>query len=175
MNAGAQAWSRARLDWKATERDPAARGVVDRLAHYPGLHALWGHRLAHALWESGYRGLARSVSYLVRMVTHVEIHPGAQIGGGLLIDHGSGVVIGETAEVGEDVTMYHGVTLGGVGGGLGRRHPKVGSRVLLGARATVLGAVDIGDDSRIGAGAVVLHDVPAGASAVGVPARVVER
>ncbi len=153
------------------ERDPAARSTLEVVLTYPGLHALWGYRLAHALWEGDMQLLARLVSAFVRVVTGVDIHPAAVIGQGLFIDHAIGVVVGETAVIGDDVTMYHGVTLGGLTLSKGKRHPTVGDRVMIGAGAKVLGPVTIGDDSRIGANAVVVHDVPAGSVIVGVPGR----
>ncbi|MGQ7295872.1 serine O-acetyltransferase [Quadrisphaera sp. KR29] len=161
-------------------RDPAARSRLEVVLTAPGLHALWAHRAAHALWRRGpgWYLPARLVSHWARRRTGVEVHPAARLGRRIVIDHGMGVVIGETAVVGDDVLMYHGTTLGGRVSGLqgeqqGRRHPTVGDRVVLGAGATVLGAVRVGDDARVGAGAVVLVDVPDGATAVGVPARVV--
>ncbi|PWJ55663.1 serine O-acetyltransferase [Quadrisphaera granulorum] len=160
-------------------RDPAARSRLEVVLTAPGLHALWAHRVAHVLWQRGpaWRLPARLVSHWARRRTGVEVHPAARLGRRIVIDHGMGVVIGETAIVGDDVLMYHGTTLGGRVSGLqaeqqGRRHPAVGDRVVLGAGATVLGAVRVGDDARVGAGAVVLVDVPDGATAVGVPARV---
>jgi serine O-acetyltransferase len=153
------------------ERDPAARSRLDVVLTYPGLHAVWGYRLAHALWEGDMQLLARVVSAIVRMVTGVDIHPAAVIGQGLFIDHAIGVVVGETAVIGDDVTMYHGVTLGGLTLSKGKRHPTVGNRVMIGAGAKILGPVTLGDDSRIGANAVVVHDVPAGSVIVGVPGR----
>jgi serine O-acetyltransferase len=153
------------------ERDPAARSRLDVVLTYPGLHAVWGYRLAHALWEGDMQLLARVVSAIVRVVTGVDIHPAAVIGQGLFIDHAIGVVVGETAVIGDDVTMYHGVTLGGLTLSKGKRHPTVGNRVMIGAGAKVLGPVTLGDDSRIGANAVVVHDVPAGSVIVGVPGR----
>lgn len=156
----------------AMERDPAARSRAEVLLAYPGLHAVWVHRFAHRLWcRSGRRLLARLVSQAARALTGVEIHPGACIGRRVFIDHGMGVVIGETAEVGDDVLIYHGATLGAVSGQAGKRHPTVGSGVVIGAGAKVLGPVEVGDDARIGANAVVVHDVPAGATVVGIPAR----
>jgi serine O-acetyltransferase len=153
------------------ERDPAARTRLDVVLTYPGLHALWGHRLAHSLWEMKLELLARVVASLVRVVTGVDIHPAAVIGQGLFMDHATGVVVGETAVIGDDVTMYHAVTLGGLTLNKGKRHPTVGNRVMIGAGAKILGPVTIGDDSRIGANAVVVHDVPAGSVIVGVPGR----
>ncbi len=154
------------------ERDPAARSVLDVVLTYPGLHAVWGYRLAHALWRADLKLAARVISASVRVVTGVDIHPAAVIGQGLFIDHAIGVVVGETAVIGTDVTMYHGVTLGGLTLDRGKRHPTVGDRVMLGAGAKVLGPVTLGDDSRIGANAVVVHDVAPGSVIVGVPGRV---
>lgn len=158
-----------------TSRDPAARSAVEVLLCYPGLHAIWGARLSHRLWSSDRRLLARLVSTATRWLTGVEIHPGAQIGPGLFIDHAMGVVIGETAEVGSDVTMYHGVTLGGTSLSRGKRHPTVGDRVTIGAGAKVLGPITIGHDSRIGANAVVVKDVPPNSVVVGVPGQILMR
>lgn len=153
------------------ERDPAARTRRDVVLTYPGLHALWGYRLAHSLWEMKLKLPARVVSSLVRVLTGVDIHPAAVIGEGLFIDHATGVVIGETAIVGNDVTMYHEVTLGGLTLTRGKRHPTVGDRVMIGAGAKILGPIKIGNDSRIGANAVVVSDVPAGSVIIGVPGR----
>src|SRR5512145_1497244 len=140
------------------ERDPAARSTVEVILCYPGLHAVWAHRVAHALWKRGLWLPARMVSHLARALTGVEIHPGATIGPGLFIDHGMGVVIGETAEIGADVTLYHGVSLAGTSLVKGKRHPTIGDRVVIGAGAKVLGAITVGSDSRIGANAVVVKD-----------------
>jgi len=157
----------------AHDHDPAARSRLEVALAYPGVHALWGYRIAHRMWHRPLLKLpARLFSQLVRAATGVEIHPGATIGRRLFIDHGMGVVIGETAEVGDDVVMFHGSTLGGTSMRHGKRHPTVGDRVMIGAGAKVLGPVYLGDDSRIGANAVVIHDVPPGAVAVGVPAKV---
>jgi serine O-acetyltransferase len=157
----------------AHAHDPAARTRLEVALGYPGVHAVWGYRIAHRLWrEPALRLPARLLSQLVRAATGVEIHPGARIGRRLFIDHGMGVVIGETAEVGDDVVMFHGSTLGGTSMRHGKRHPTVGDRVMVGAGAKVLGPVYVGDDARIGANAVVVHDVPPGAVAVGVPATV---
>ncbi len=153
----------------ALRRDPAARSVLEIVLLYPGLHAIWGYRVAHWMWQHGLKLLGRMLSQLVRTVTGIEIHPGAQIGQGLFIDHGMGVVIGETAEIGEDVTLYHGVTLGGTSLEKGKRHPTLGDRVVVGAGAKVLGAITIGADTRIGANAVVVKSVPANSVVVGVP------
>ncbi|MGF1659231.1 MAG: serine O-acetyltransferase [Rubrimonas sp.] len=154
-------------------RDPAARGPVETALTYPGLHAAVAHRAAHALWRAGLKGLARVLAYLARMATGIDIHPGARIGPGFFIDHGAGVVIGETAEIGRDVTLYHGVTLGGVSWSAGKRHPTLGDGVMVGAGAKILGPILIGDGARIGANSVVVDAVPAGASVVGIPARIV--
>lgn len=157
----------------AHAHDPAARSRLEVALGYPGVHAVWGYRVAHRMWqEPALRLPARLLSQLVRGITGIEIHPGARIGRRLFIDHGMGVVIGETAEVGDDVVMFHGVTLGGTSMRHGKRHPTVGDRVMIGTGAKVLGPVYVGDDARIGANAVVVHDVPPGASAVGVPATV---
>ena len=152
--------------------DPAARSRWEVALCYPGLHAVWGHRLAYRLWTSGHRLIARLVSQVARFATGVEIHPGAQIGRRLFIDHGMGVVIGETAQVGDDVVLFHGVTLGGKTRHPTKRHPTLGNRVMVGANATLLGPVVVGEGTRIGAGAVVTHDLPPGVVATGVPARV---
>jgi serine O-acetyltransferase len=159
----------------ARERDPARPTVLEVIFCYPGVHAVWGHRISHWLWHRGARLAARAFAELTRILTGVEIHPGAILGAGLFIDHATGVVIGETAEVGEDVTLFHGVTLGGTGRETGKRHPTVGDRVTIGAGAKVLGPIKIGDDSRIGANAVVVKEVPASAVVVGVPGQIVSR
>jgi len=157
------------------ERDPAARTDLEIVLTYPGLHAVWGHRLSHRLWVRGRKLPARLVSALVRAVTGVDIHPGATIGAGLFIDHATGVVIGQTAEIGDDVTLYQGVTLGGTSLRAAKRHPTVGDRVTIGAGAKVLGAITIGHDSRIGANAVVVRDVPPNSVVVWVPGQVIAR
>jgi serine O-acetyltransferase len=157
------------------ERDPAARSTAEILLCYPGLHAVWVHRLSHRLWVSGRTLLARALSNVARRLTGVEIHPGAVLGPGLVIDHGMGVVIGETAEVGEDVTIYHGVTLGGTSLEPGKRHPTVGDRVTIGAGAKILGPIVLGHDSRVGANAVVVKTVPDNSVVVGVPGQVIAR
>ena len=154
-------------------RDPAARNAFEIVTTYPGFHAVLAHRLAHALWNNGLPWLARLVSNIARWLTGIEIHPGARIGRRFFIDHGMGVVIGETAEIGDDCTLYHGVTLGGTTWEKGKRHPTLGNDVVIGAGAKVLGPVRVGDDVRIGSNSVVLRDVPAGATVVGVPGRVV--
>lgn len=156
------------------ERDPAARNAWEVLTCYPGVHALLVHRLAYCLWASGWKWLARFVSHFGRWVTGIEIHPGAKIGPRFFIDHGMGVVIGETAEIGADCTLYHGVTLGGTSWNKGKRHPTLGDGVVVGAGAKILGPITIGAGAKIGSNAVVVKDVPAGATAIGIPARVVE-
>jgi serine O-acetyltransferase len=159
----------------ALARDPAARNALEILLCYPGLHAVWGHRLSHWLWVRGFKLLARFVSHLARGLSGIEIHPGATIGPGFFIDHGMGVVIGETAEIGAEVTLYHGVTLGGTSLAKGKRHPTLGDRVVVGAGAKILGAITIGEDSRIGANAVVVKSVPPNSVVVGVPGQIVKR
>ena len=154
-------------------RDPAARGKLEILLLYAGVHATLYHRAAHWLYRRGLRFLARCVSQWSRFWTGIEIHPGAVIGRRLVIDHGTGIVIGETAELGDDVLLYQGVTLGGTGKDVGKRHPTLGSNVMVGAGAKVLGPITIHDNARIAAGAVVLQEVPANATAVGVPAQIV--
>jgi serine O-acetyltransferase len=157
----------------ARAHDPAARSRLEVALAYPGVHALWAYRVAHRMWRTpSLRLAARLVSQLARAATGIEIHPGARLGQRLFIDHGMGVVIGETAVVGDDVMLYHGVTLGGRSLNRGKRHPTLGDRVTVGAGAKVLGPVWVGDDVQIGANAVVVKDVPAGAVAVGIPARV---
>jgi len=157
------------------ERDPAARSTLEVLLCYPGLHAVWGHRLSHWLWMHGFKFLGRWVSQLARGLTGIEIHPGATIGRRLFIDHGMGVVVGETAVIGDDVLLYQGVTLGGTSLAKGKRHPTLEDRVVVGAGAKVLGAITIGADSRIGANAVVVKSVPANSVVVGVPGQPVRR
>lgn len=157
------------------DRDPAARSTREVLLCYPGLHAVWGHRLAHWLWIHNFKLLARAESQLMRGLTGIEIHPAATIGPRLFIDHGMGVVIGETAEIGADVTLYHGVTLGGTSLSKGKRHPTLKNRVVVGAGAKILGAVTIGEDTRIGANAVVVKSVPPDSVVVGVPGQSVAR
>jgi serine O-acetyltransferase len=157
------------------ERDPAARSSWEVLTCYPGLHALIWHRAAHACWRHGWLWLGRFLSHLGRLLTGIEIHPGATIGRRVFIDHGMGVVIGETAEIGDDCTIYQGVTLGGTSLAKGaKRHPTLGRGVIVGANAQVLGGFTVGDGARIGSGAVVVKPVPAGATAVGNPARIIE-
>lgn len=154
------------------DRDPAARSTLEVLTCYPGLHALWMHRLAHVCWESGLEWPARFISHLARWVTGIEIHPGATLGRRVFMDHGMGIVIGETAVIGDDCTIYQGVTLGGTSLARGiKRHPTLGRGVIVGAGAQVLGAFTVGEGARIGSNAVVVREVPAGATAVGNPAR----
>ncbi|MGD8274596.1 MAG: serine O-acetyltransferase [Thiohalocapsa sp.] len=157
------------------DRDPAARNTFEILTTYPGLHAVMAHRLSHVLWLRGLKWLARVLSSLARLFTGIEIHPGAVIGRRFFIDHGMGVVIGETAVIGDDCTLYHGVTLGGTTWQKGKRHPTLGCDVVVGAGAKVLGPINIGDGARIGSNAVVVKGVPPGGTVVGVPGRVIER
>lgn len=153
------------------QRDPAARSRVEVLLCYPGIHAVIFHRLAHALWVRGWRLAARFVSQIGRFMTGIEIHPGARIGRRFFIDHGMGVVIGETAEIGDDVTLYQGVTLGGVSLNPGKRHPTIADGVIIGAGAAVLGPFTVGKGARVGSNAVVLREVPPGVTVTGIPAR----
>ena len=155
-------------------KDPAARSTLEVVFCYPGLHALWFHRVAHFLWRHKLRLLARLLSHVNRFLTGIEIHPGAKIGRRLFIDHGSGVVIGETAEIGDDVLMYQGVVLGGTTLRKGKRHPTVGNNVVMGTGAVALGAITLGDGASIGAGSVVVKPVPPGGTVVGIPGRIVE-
>ena len=157
------------------DRDPAARNTLEVLLCYPGLHALWAHRLSHKFWKNGLKLFARWISQIMRGITGIEIHPGATIGRNVFIDHGMGVVIGETSEVGDNVTIYHGVTLGGTSLHRVKRHPTVEDNVVIGAGAKVLGAITIGADSRIGANAVVVKSTPPNSVVVGVPGQVVVR
>lgn len=154
------------------DKDPAARSLFEVLTCYPGLHANWLHRIAHRLWKHNRFLLARLVSHFNRFVTGIEIHPGAQIGRRFFIDHGSGVVIGETAEVGDDVLMYQGAVLGGTSSEHAKRHPSVGNGVVIGANSVILGPITIGDGAKVGSGSVVVQLVPAGATVVGVPGRI---
>jgi len=154
------------------ERDPAARNTFEVLTNYPGLHAIWWHRFAHRLWRMKLNWLARSISNLSRWLTGVEIHPGAVLGRRFFIDHGMGVVIGETAIVGDDCTLYHGVTLGGTSWEKGKRHPTLENGVVVGAGAKVLGPITVGAGAKIGSNAVVVKDVPAEATMIGIPARI---
>lgn len=157
------------------ERDPAARNRLEVLLTYPGVHAIMVHRVAHCLWGWRLRFPARLLAFSSRLITNIDIHPGASIGQRFFIDHGAGVVIGETAICGHDVTLYHGVTLGGTTWNKGRRHPRLGNGVMVGAGAKVLGAIELGDNVRIGANSVVVSDVPADRSVVGIPGRIVRR
>jgi len=168
-------FSRIREDIQCVfERDPAARSVWEVLTCYPGFHALQMHRVWHGCWGAGLRWAARFGSHLTRWLTGIEIHPGATIGRRVFIDHGMGVVIGETAEIGDDCTLYHGVTLGGVSWNKGKRHPTLGRGVVVGAGAKILGPFIVGDGAKVGSNSVVVKAVPAGATVVGIPARLVE-
>jgi serine O-acetyltransferase len=157
------------------QRDPAARSRFEVITTYPGVHAILMQRLAHRLWRAGLRYAARLLSWLARLFTNIDIHPGAKLGRRFFIDHGAGVVIGETAEIGDDVTLYHGVTLGGTTWNKGKRHPTLGDGVVIGAGAKVLGAITLGKGVRVGANSVVVKDVPADRTVVGIPGRVVLR
>jgi len=157
------------------ERDPAAKSKIEVVLLYSGLHALWIYRVNHWLWMHGWRFVARAMSQVGRLITGIEIHPGAQIGRRFFVDHGMGVVIGETTIVGDDVTLYQGVTLGGTGKEVGKRHPTIRKNVVIGAGARVLGNITIGENSRVGAGSVVLRDVPDNSTIVGVPGHIVFR
>ena len=166
-------FSRIREDIASVlDRDPAARGAWEVITCYPGFHALVIHRVANACWRSGLRWPGRFLSHIGRFLTGIEIHPGAAIGRRFFIDHGMGVVIGETAEIGDDVTLYHGVTLGGTSWNKGKRHPTLQRGVVIGAGAKVLGPIVIGEGAKIGSNAVVVKDVPPGATAMGIPARI---
>ncbi len=169
-------FERMRKDVQAVfKRDPAARNLCEVIFCYPGLHAIWLYRLAHFLWVREFISLARFISHISRFLTGIEIHPGAKIGRRFFIDHGMGVVIGETSEIGDDVLIYQGVVLGGTTRERKKRHPTIGNYVVIGAGATILGPVKIGDGARIGSGSVVIKSVPAGATVVGIPGRVMER
>lgn len=157
------------------QRDPAAESNLEVALLYSGFHAVTAHRLAHYLHQKGYLLTARALSQFMKFVTGIEIHPGATIGKGCFIDHGAGVVIGETTEIGDNCTIYQGATLGGTGKDVGKRHPTLGNDVMVGAGARVLGPIKVGDNSKIAAGAVALKDIPANSTAVGVPAKVVRR
>ena len=157
------------------ERDPAARSVLEVILCYPGLHAVWLHRIAHWFWNHRLKLLARIISHFSRWLTGIEIHPGAKIGRRFFIDHGMGVVIGETAEIGDDVTIYHQVTLGGTSTKKGKRHPTIGNNVVIGAGAKILGPVKVGDNCKIGANSVVIKNVPPNSTVVGIPGKVVKR
>jgi len=168
-------WERFREDIRTIkERDPAAKNYLEIFLCYPGLHAIWLHRIAHFLYEEGWYTTARLVSHFNRAFTGIEIHPGAKIGRRFFIDHGMGVVIGETTEIGDDCLIYKGVVLGGTTLERKKRHPTLGNRVIIGSNSTVLGAITVGDGARIGSGSVVVKPVPAGATVVGVPGRIVE-
>ena len=155
------------------EKDPAARSLFEVLTCYPGLHASWLHRVAHGLWKRNHPLLARLVSHVSRFFTGIEIHPGARIGRRFFIDHGSGVVIGQTTEIGDDVLMYQGAVLGGTSSDRTKRHPTIGNGVVIGSNAVVLGNIVVGDGAKVGSGSVVVEPVPAGATVVGVPGRIV--
>jgi serine O-acetyltransferase len=156
------------------DRDPAARSVFEVVTTYPGFHALLLHRLAHRLWGMGFKWLGRFLSHITRWLTGIEIHPGASIGRRVFIDHGMGVVIGETAEIGDDCTLYHGVTLGGTSWNKGKRHPTLMPGVVVGAGAKILGPITLGAGAKVGSNAVVVKDVPDGATVVGIPARILD-
>ncbi len=169
-------FSRVKEDIKATfERDPAAKTVLEILLCYPGLHAIWLHRISHYFYRYRWTVLSRLISEFGRFITGIEIHPGAKIGNRFFIDHGTGVVIGETSEIGDDVLLYQGVTLGGTGKEKGKRHPTLKNNVVIGTGAKVLGNITIGNDVKVGAGSVVLRSVPDGCTVVGVPAKIVNR
>lgn len=154
------------------KKDPAARSWVEVLLCYPGLHAIWAHRVSHYLWKRNFFFFARLLSHITRFFTGIEIHPGAKIGRRFFIDHGMGIVIGETTEIGDDVLLYKGVVLGGTSLKKEKRHPTLGNNIIVGSNAIVMGAITIGDNARIGAASVVTHNVPANATAVGIPAKV---
>lgn len=157
------------------DQDPAARSRLEVIFTYSGLHAIWAHRVAHWLWRKKFFFIARALSQLTRFLTGIEIHPGAKIGHRFFMDHGMGIVIGETCEIGDDVTLFQGVTLGGTGKEKGKRHPTLGNDVLVSAGAKILGSITIGDHAKIGAGSVVLHDVPPNSTVVGIPGRIVRQ
>jgi serine O-acetyltransferase len=157
------------------DRDPAAKSRLEVVLLYSGLHALWAHRVSHSLWIHGWRFLARLLSQVARLITGIEIHPGAEIGRRFFVDHGMGVVIGETTIIGDDVTLFQGVTLGGTGKETGKRHPTLRNGVVVGSGARVLGNIVIGENSRVGAGSVVLRDIPDNSTVVGVPGHIVLR
>jgi len=157
------------------ERDPAARSIIEVIFCYPGLHAIWFHRIAHWFWRKNFKLVARLISHFSRWITGIEIHPGAKIGRRFFIDHGMGVVIGETTEIGDDVTLYHQVTLGGTSTSKGKRHPTIGNNVVIGAGAKVLGPIKVGDNCKIGANSVVIKDVPPNSTVVGIPGKIVRR
>ena len=176
MLAGEKMFGRLRKEIKAVfERDPAAKNLLEVILCYPGLHAILIHRFSHSLYKRRWFVLARFISQISRFLTGIEIHPGAKIGDGLFIDHGSGVVIGETTEIGDNVTIYQGVTLGGTGKEKGKRHPTIGNNVVISAGARILGSFEVGDNAKIGAGSVVLKPVPPNSTVVGVPGKIVVR
>ncbi|MCX7795090.1 MAG: serine O-acetyltransferase [bacterium] len=165
-----------KADYKAVfEKDPAARNALQVILFYPGFHAILGYRIAHWFWQIGLKSVAICISFIVRRLTGIEIHPAAKIGKGFFIDHGMGVVIGETTEIGDDVLLYQGVTLGGTGKHKGKRHPTLGNNIVVGAGAKVLGPITIGDNVKIGAGSVVLKSIPPNSTVVGVPGKIVRR
>ncbi|MGB1109604.1 MAG: serine O-acetyltransferase [Gammaproteobacteria bacterium] len=167
-------WGQLREDMACVfQRDPAARNWIEVFTTYPGVHAILTYRVANRLWRWGMKYPARLLSFVARMFTHIEIHPGATIGRRFFIDHGAGVVIGETAEIGHDVTLYHGVTLGGTSWRKGKRHPTLGNHVVVGAGAKVLGPITVNDGAKVGANSVVVRDVPASRTVVGIPGKVV--
>ncbi len=167
-------FSRIKEDIRAVfDRDPAARSIPEVIFCYPGLHAIWFHRISRFFWNHGFRFAGRFISHIGRFLTGIEIHPGARIGRGFFIDHGMGVVIGETAEIGDNVTLYHGVTLGGVSWEKTKRHPTIGDNVVIGSGAKVLGPFTVGRGSKIGSNSVVVKEVPANSTVVGIPGRVV--
>lgn len=167
-------WARIKEDVQTVfAKDPAARTWWEIVTCYPGIHAIWLHRVAHAFWQRGLHWLARFISHVSRFLTGIEIHPGAEIGRRFFIDHGMGVVIGETSEVGDDVLMYKGAVLGGTSLRKGKRHPTVGDNVIIGSNAVILGPITIGDNVKVGSGAVVIESVPSDSTVVGVPGRVV--
>ena len=167
-------WMDIKKDFKTVfERDPAARNSLEVILAYPGFHAIFMHRINHILWNAGVPVIPRILSHITRLLTGIEIHPAAKIGSGFFIDHGMGVVIGETAEIGENVTLYHGVTLGGVSWEKTKRHPTIGDNVVIGSGAKVLGPFTVGSGSKIGSNSVVVREVPANATVVGIPGRVV--
>ena len=169
-------FTRIREDIQAAfAKDPAARSILEVIFCYPGLHAIWFHRLAHFLWTHHFRFLGRLLSHISRFLTGIEIHPGASIGRRLFIDHGMGVVIGETSEIGDDVLIYKGVVLGGTTLEKKKRHPTIRNNVIIGSDAVILGAIELGEGAKIGSGSVVVKSVPQGATVVGIPGRIVER
>lgn len=169
-------FTRIREDIQAAfAKDPAARSILEVIFCYPGLHAIWFHRLAHFLWTHHFRFLGRLLSHISRFLTGIEIHPGASIGRRLFIDHGMGVVIGETSEIGDDVLIYKGVVLGGTTLEKKKRHPTIRNNVVIGSDAVILGAIELGEGAKIGSGSVVVKSVPRGATVVGIPGRIVER